>query len=151
VAHTSERLCYCAEVFIVSKGKVLLRKHDKYKVWLSVGGHIEAAETPAEAAVREAQEEVGLKVELIGETSPSAGPDTGQLLPRAIVRHPITSELDHLVFIYFGLADSEQVVESDGERSNGWAWFSEAELSELKEDVHPNTIRFALQAIKELG
>ncbi len=34
-------------------GKVQLRKHDKYNIWLSVGGHIEPDEDPNQAAIRE--------------------------------------------------------------------------------------------------
>ena len=58
---------FCAETFIVYKNTVLLRKHDKLKRWLSVGGHIELYEDPSEAAVREVKEEVGLDVELYQE------------------------------------------------------------------------------------
>jgi 8-oxo-dGTP pyrophosphatase MutT (NUDIX family) len=58
--HIHEKIDFTAETFIVYKNKVLLRLHDKYKFWASVGGHIELHEDPNEAAVREAKEEVGL-------------------------------------------------------------------------------------------
>jgi 8-oxo-dGTP pyrophosphatase MutT (NUDIX family) len=56
---------HTVEVFVVSGGKVLLRKHDKYGIWLSVGGHIELDEDPNQAALREVKEEVGLDTELL--------------------------------------------------------------------------------------
>ncbi len=34
--HIHEKIDFTAEVFIVNSDKVLLRKHDKYKFWLSV-------------------------------------------------------------------------------------------------------------------
>ena len=39
--HIHDKIDFTVEVFVVYKNKVLLRKHDKYKLWLSVGGHIE--------------------------------------------------------------------------------------------------------------
>lgn len=39
-----------------------MRRHDKYKIWLGVGGHIELDEDPNQAALREVKEEVGLAV-----------------------------------------------------------------------------------------
>jgi 8-oxo-dGTP pyrophosphatase MutT (NUDIX family) len=62
--HIHDKIDFCSEVFVVFKNKVLLRKHDKFKIWLSVGGHIELDEDPTETAVREAKEEVGLDVVL---------------------------------------------------------------------------------------
>ncbi len=64
MAHINYKVDLCSEVFIVYNQKVLLRKHDKLGVWLSVGGHVEINEDPTEAAVREVKEEVGLDVEL---------------------------------------------------------------------------------------
>ena len=64
--HIHEKIDFTVEVFIVHKDKVLLRMHDKYKKWMSVGGHIELHEDPVEAAHREVKEEVGLDIELVG-------------------------------------------------------------------------------------
>ena len=57
--HIHKLIDFTVEVFIVHKHKVLLRRHDKYKKWLSIGGHIELHEDPVEAAIREVKEEVG--------------------------------------------------------------------------------------------
>ena len=64
MAHIHEKVDFTAEVFVVFENKVLLRKHDKYGRWLSVGGHIELEEDPNQAAIREVKEEVGLDVVL---------------------------------------------------------------------------------------
>jgi len=50
--HIHELIDFTSEVFIIFQGKVLLRKHDKFKIWLSVGGHVELNEDPNEAAPR---------------------------------------------------------------------------------------------------
>jgi 8-oxo-dGTP pyrophosphatase MutT (NUDIX family) len=42
--------------------KVALHLHKRLNMWLQPGGHIDAGETPAEAALREAIEETGLQV-----------------------------------------------------------------------------------------
>lgn len=59
------------DVFIVDKKTktVLLRMHEKYNMWLSVGGHIELNETGEQAAFREVKEEVGLDIILWREYS----------------------------------------------------------------------------------
>jgi len=38
--HIHEKIDYTTDVFIVCKDKVLLRKHEKYGIWLGVGGRI---------------------------------------------------------------------------------------------------------------
>lgn len=43
------------------KGRILLSQHKKRNTWETQGGHIEAGETPLEAARRELYEESGVK------------------------------------------------------------------------------------------
>ena len=50
---------FVAEVYIVHNNKVLLRLHDKYKIWLAPGGHVEqdgVYEEPNSAGLREVLE-----------------------------------------------------------------------------------------------
>ena len=49
---------------------VLLHRHKRLGMWLQPGGHLEAGETPWEAARREAEEETGLGFEPWGEGIP---------------------------------------------------------------------------------
>jgi len=51
--HIHDKIDFTVEVFVVHQKAVLLRRHDKYKIWLSVGGHIELDEDPNQAAIRE--------------------------------------------------------------------------------------------------
>ena len=56
---------FTASVYILNEGKVLLLFHHKLQKWLSPGGHVEANESPPEAAKREVLEETGIEIEFI--------------------------------------------------------------------------------------
>jgi 8-oxo-dGTP pyrophosphatase MutT (NUDIX family) len=51
-------------VAIIKDGKVLMTKREDFEVWCLPGGHTDPGESVAETAVREAHEEIGLKVKL---------------------------------------------------------------------------------------
>lgn len=50
-----------ASCFIVDGDRLLLHHHRRLNRWLQMGGHVEADEHPAEAALREGSEESGLR------------------------------------------------------------------------------------------
>ena len=76
-------------VFIIEKQKVLLakRKIKPYLGWWdSIGGFIEAGESPQETAIRETKEETGLKIKLLkflGATNDKY--DTIDIVPMAYI------------------------------------------------------------------
>ena len=72
--HIHEKIDFTVAIFVVHDGKVLLIHHRKLDKWLPLGGHIELDEDPEQAALREAKEESGLDVELLGERPPTTGP-----------------------------------------------------------------------------
>ena len=67
MAHIHEKIDFTVAIFVVHDGKVLVIHHRNLNKWLPLGGHIELDEDPEAAAVREAKEESGLEVELLGE------------------------------------------------------------------------------------
>ena len=56
---------FTSTAYIVSAGRTLLLWHRKLRVWLPPGGHLEPNEDPVQGAVREAEEESGLAVEVV--------------------------------------------------------------------------------------
>ena len=58
---------YTASVYILDQDRILLIYHNKLQKWLPPGGHVEANETPHEAAQREAKEETGLDIVFIAQ------------------------------------------------------------------------------------
>jgi 8-oxo-dGTP pyrophosphatase MutT (NUDIX family) len=49
-----------ASTFVVSALGVVLHRHRRLGIWVQPGGHVDAGEAPAEAALRELAEETGL-------------------------------------------------------------------------------------------
>jgi len=49
-----------ASSFVMSARGVILHKHRKLGIWVQPGGHVDAGEDPADAALRETLEETGL-------------------------------------------------------------------------------------------
>ena len=110
--HIHEKIDFTVEVFIVFKDKVLLRMHDKYKIWLSVGGHIELDEDPNQAALREVKEEVGLEV-VLATPEKILNLDTvhhKELIPPTFLNiHRINPEHQHIGLVYFATTKSDTV------------------------------------------
>jgi 8-oxo-dGTP pyrophosphatase MutT (NUDIX family) len=53
---------FTATVYIFHEDRVLLHLHAKLGKWMPPGGHLEANETPPEAAQREVLEETGMEI-----------------------------------------------------------------------------------------
>ena len=156
MAHIHEKIDYCAEAFIVYKNKVLLRMHDKYKFWLSVGGHIELDEDPVEAVIREAKEEVGLDIEIVGycpaqDNTPENRGYQYITAPRYLGRHPVKENHEHVVFVYFAKSSTDLVSDSvlDHEKGVETKWFSMEDLENT--ELVPNVKFYATEALKALG
>ncbi len=102
MAHIHEKIDFTVAVFVVHDGKILLIHHRKLNKWLPLGGHIELDEDPERAALREAKEESGLEVELLGERPPTTSPGTRALIaPRFLDIHRINDTHEHIGLIYW--------------------------------------------------
>ena len=77
--HIHDAIDFTVAIFVVYQEKVLMVHHKRLKKWLPLGGHIELDEDPEQAARREAYEECGFEVELLGidrrHPGPGSGPD----------------------------------------------------------------------------
>ena len=150
--HIHEKIDFTVEVFIVHKNKVLLRVHDKFKKWLSVGGHIELDEDPVEAAHREVREEVGLAIELVGDKKLISHVEQGHILlpPVGLSRHRLSKAHEHVTFIYFARAKSTKVkaLHTD-DKSEECRWCTREDIETM--DLWPSVKQYALAALEWLG
>lgn len=149
MGHIHEKVDFTVEVFIVYNNKVLLRKHDKYKKWLSVGGHVELHEDPNQAALREVKEEVGLDVELVSNHRISRSDSYSELVPPVFLnRHRINDAHEHVTLVYFARAFSDYLLLSTTEKADECKWLSREELETL--DLMPHVRKYALAALEAL-
>jgi len=154
MAHIHDKIDFTAEAFIVHKNKVLLRKHDKYKIWLSVGGHIELDEEPNEAVLREVKEEVGLDVELFcKENYPSSeiGEYKSLIPPEFLNIHKINDTHKHISLVYFAKSKTEELILSKDEKSEWCKWFTKKELEDPQYQISEQIKLYAKAALEKLS
>lgn len=147
--HLHDKIDYAADVFIVNNGAVLLRRHEKYHMWLAPGGHVELDEDPVEAALREVREETGLEVELVGE-EPMQFDDSERelMLPRFLNRHFVNDTHEHISFVYFARSHSRELNPAEGEKRDGMHWFTKEELEDPSCEVDERIRHHALAALE---
>jgi 8-oxo-dGTP pyrophosphatase MutT (NUDIX family) len=152
MAHLHDKIDFTVSVFVVHKDKVLLRMHEKYNLWLGVGGHIELDEDPNEAALRETKEEVGLTIKLLGNPK-SHGEGDGQyrdlVPPKYLNRHSVSPTHEHIDFIYFGLSDSDVVIPENA--TDTWVWLDKGQLERNEEGIKGDILFYAKSALEALG
>ncbi len=157
MGHIHELNDFTAEIYIVYKDKVLLRLHDKYKVWFPCGGHVELDEDPNQAAVREAKEESGLDVTLIGKIPKRTLKDYSKQVKRLIPpmymdMHSVSDTHNHISFVYFATTETDQLNPSGSDKSEDFKWLTKEELNsfeELAEKVKFYATK-ALEAVNEV-
>jgi 8-oxo-dGTP diphosphatase len=152
--HIHDKIDFTVEAFIVHENKVLLRKHDKYKLWLSVGGHIELDEDPIEAIIREVKEEVGLNVELFNESPvpEKQEKDFKEIIsPQFTYRHRVNENHEHVSFVYFAKSKTNQLNLSEKEKTDGCKWFSKEELNDSDYGIMERIKVYAQTALEKVG
>lgn len=151
MAHIHEKIDFTVAIFVVAAGKILLIHHRKLDKWLPLGGHIELDEDPEQAALREAKEESGLDVELLGERPPTTETGTRALIaPRFLDIHRISATHEHIGMIYWarpkGGATTLAVEEHHDIR-----WCAADELDKLHPPMSDAVKWYCRQAIEEIG
>jgi ADP-ribose pyrophosphatase YjhB (NUDIX family) len=105
-------------------GRMLLVRHaGQDDGWGTLGGAVEPGESPAEAAVREAREEIGAAVRLVGLLDVLGGPDYE-------VTYPNGDRTAYVTAVYEARIISGSPAPGDGELSE-LAWFTPEELPAL--------------------
>ena len=150
MAHIHEKIDFTVAIFVVHDRKVLLIHHRRLDKWLPLGGHIELDEDPETAALREAKEESGLDVELIGERPPTTEPGTRALIaPRFLDIHRITDTHEHIGMIYWALPTNGRVSLA-GVEHHAIRWCSAGELDTLQPPMSNAVKWYCRKAFEEL-
>ena len=151
MAHIHEKIDFTVAIFVVRDAKVLVILHRKLGKWLPLGGHIELDEEPEIAALREAKEESGLDVELIGERPPTTEPGTRALIaPRFLDIHRISDTHEHIGMIYFARPKAGALALA-AEEHHDIRWVSSAELEALQPAMSNAVKWYCRKAIEEVS
>ena len=151
MAHIHEKIDFTVAIFVVHDGKVLVIHHRKLGKWLPLGGHIELDEDPEIAALREAREESGLEVELLGERPPTSEPGTRALIaPRFLDIHRITDTHEHIGMIYWARPKNGRLTLA-GDEHLAIRWCSATDLESLQPPMSGAVLWYCRQAISEIG
>ncbi len=153
MAHIHDKIDFTVSVYIVRDNAVLLHIHKKLGIWLPPGGHIELDEDPVEAVLREAQEEAGLAITLVGEKPENFGTIYAALeitRPRFLQKHffDVSHTHQHIDFVYFATASEGDVrPEIQGGEIR---WLTKENIESMPE-ILPDVRKYALKAIEEIG
>jgi 8-oxo-dGTP pyrophosphatase MutT (NUDIX family) len=151
MAHIHEKIDFTVAVFVVADEKVLLVHHRQLKKWLPLGGHIELDEDPESAALREAREESGLDVELLGERPPTTSPGTRALIaPRFLDIHRISATHEHIGMIYWARPKNDRLTLADAEH-HAIRWCSNVDLDALEPPLSQAVKWYCRKAITEIA
>jgi 8-oxo-dGTP pyrophosphatase MutT (NUDIX family) len=151
VPHIHELIDFTVAIFVVHESKVLLIHHRKLNKWLPLGGHVELSEDPEQAALREAHEESGFDVELIGERPPTTEDGTRALIaPRFLDIHRISETHEHIGMIYWARPRQGEMTLA-AEEHHDIRWCAAAELDGLQPPMS-NAVRwYCRKAIEEIS
>jgi 8-oxo-dGTP pyrophosphatase MutT (NUDIX family) len=151
MAHIHEKIDFTVAIFVVHNEKILLIHHRKLDKWLPLGGHIELNEDPEQAALREAKEESGLDVELLGERPPTTSPGTRALIaPRFLDIHRISDTHEHIGMIYWAKPRGGKV-QLATEEHHDIRWCSADDLDKLLPPMSNAVKWYCRQAIGEIS
>jgi len=149
--HIHEKIDFTVAIFVVHNDQVLLIHHRRLNQWLPLGGHIELDEDPEAAALREAKEESGLEVELLGERPPTTGPGTRALIaPRFLDIHRITDSHEHIGMIYWARPKNGTLRLARDEHHD-IRWCSLADLEALEPPPSHAVKWYCRAAVAEIG
>ena len=154
MAHYHYALDLCIEAFIVNDGAVLLRLHDKYDIWAGPGGHIDPGEDPNEAVLREAMEETGLAITLVGPAGwiKQDTANNADLVPPIFLnRHRINEHHEHSCLVFAATCESRDLNPHADEADCEFIWATATDLEKMHQDdprLRPEHYRYCLKAIE---
>ncbi len=152
MAHIHEKIDWTVGVYIVFKNKVLIRLHEKYNMWIHVGGHVELDEDPVTAAIRECKEEVGLDVTIHDSNqNPEKMEPHARYLPNPAhmnIHYVGGTAHQHIDLIYYASSAMDDVVPENV--TDAWRWLTKEEV-ENHSEMSPMIKSYALGALRALS
>ncbi len=146
--HIHKLYDFVVSVFIVHRARVLLIDHKKYDEWLPIGGHIELDEDPELSLFREIKEETGLKVRILAHKPVIGHAGVKPILtPSFVDVHRITGDHKHIAFIYFAVAQNNQVRLHEREHRE-YRWVAERELVSKELSLSRSILFYCRAALK---
>ena len=130
---------FTSTVFVVFEDKIALHWHNKVKMWLPPGGHVEENEDPVQTAIRECREEMGINIDIISDHSYKfSDPELSNIYPpETILIESVEDKKigphQHIDFIYFAYPNS-----SDYNLDSSWILVSHEELKNKAKFINPN-------------
>lgn len=122
-------------VFVVHEERVLLHRHRKLGRWLPPGGHIEPGELPDEAAIREVEEETGVRAALVGPRGLPLAEPRQLVIPAGIQLERIAPGHEHIDLVYFAVpVAGGHAISAEAAAACQAGWFAPADLENLQLD-----------------
>lgn len=156
---------FTATAFVIdAQNRVLLLWHKRLSRWMPPGGHLDADETPEDAARRECKEETGFDVEIIGEESTdlfSKASTEGSMLKKPLAmlleNIPASEERNepahqHMDFLFRAkMLHPEQMGTVATEEAREMRWFSRDDVEKLntETEIFGNVKAYILQTLAE--
>jgi 8-oxo-dGTP pyrophosphatase MutT (NUDIX family) len=144
---------FTATIYVVADGATALHEHPSLGIRLPPGGHVDRAELPHEAALREATEETGLEPTLLTEGD-DVRSETARAIPRP--RHLMLADVNvcdgevghqHVDHVYYATVDSRAIDPAPGEPGPAaWAWYDRDRLRDA--DVDADVRQLGIEAIE---
>ena len=138
------RRAFSVAVYARRGERVLVIEHRRLRTWLPIGGELEPAETPLEAAVRELREETGLA----GGFRPLAGALDG--VPAGLLgyeEHQAGSKGLHMNFVFVAEVQPDATVVPNDE-FGAFRWVDRNELAGLESPLNVRQFGYlALDAV----
>lgn len=144
------------------RNRALLLWHKRLQRWMPPGGHMDPDETPDEAALREAKEETGLDMRIIGEEQEDFYRNTGY--EGRILKKPFAfflerippcpergePEHEHIDFIFRAHpVDAQRDLILCAEEHDHIRWFTREEIEELdtSDEIYANVKNLLLHLL----
>jgi len=144
---------FTATVYLVADGATALHEHPRLGIRLPPGGHIDRAELPHEAGLREAREETGLEPTLLTDHD-DVRSDTARAIPRP--RHLMLADVNvcgdevghqHIDHVFYATVERREVDPAPDEPDgDAWAWYDPDALRDA--DVDPDVRELGIEAIE---